>query len=719
MEEVNTTGQNEDQQTADNPRQAGDFWLREIDSAIRREKAWRNEAVNTLKRYTLEGGSSSGFETANKFNILWSNTETLRNAVYNQAPKPDVRQRWETKDPTALGVAEMLDRALTYTIERSGFDIVARRAVLDYLLPGRAVVRARYVPEFIKEISPDEQQYDRLVSESVMFENVSWNDFCHSDAKTWETVEWVAFRHYIGQDDAKELFPDCADTMQYSAVPAGRDSDEENQLQPENLEDASSNAKACVWEIWDRRDNMVYWVSRGGGVDNNGLLKKMPPPLALEGFFPVCRPLYAVDQPDCLIPMPFYSQYKEQAQELDKVSARIKKMASVVKWRGLYDTSLGQDISRTLNEAEDGGLVPSDNAMTYLERGGLAGAIWLMPLQEAAAALQSLYQSRDQTKQTIYEITGISDILRGTSDPNETATAQALKAQWGSSRVDGMKREVQRFFRDLLAIAAEVIGETFQPDTLMQMTAMQFPSEQEKAMAQADLQRVQQMQQQMTMQAQAQPQGMPGAPMPPQQPKPQLPPEIAQQQAETAQKTLESPSIEDIMGVLRSDKMRAFRVDIETNSTIAPDQRAEMQDLNETMGMIGGLMQQVVPGIQSGVIPPPLAMALLTAVIRKTPLANEMSGILQQYEDDLAQGNPLQKQMDGLKRENEQLKIDNANKRGELQVKMMDVQSKAQQAQGQQQIDMADLQLRAAELSQRDQQATLDRQFGAANGGTQ
>lgn len=232
-------------------------------------------------------------------------------------------------------------------------------------------------------------------------------------------------------------------------------------------------------------------------------------------------------------------------------------------------------------------------------------------------------------------------------------------------------------------------------------------------MAQADLQRVQQMQQQMAMQAQAQPQGqpgMPGTPMPQQQPKPQLPPDV-QQQAETAQKTLESPSIEDIMGVLRSDKMRAFRVDIETNSTIAPDQRAEMQDLNDTMGMIGGLMQQMVPGIQSGIIPPPLAMALLTAVIRKTPLANEMSGILQQYEDDLAQGNPLQRQMDGLKRENQQLKMDNANKRGELQVKMLDVQSKAQQAQGQQQLDAADLQLRAAELSQRDQQATLDRQL--------
>ena len=706
MSQIEQTEQQSTQPTQEEqtPKQSrpSEYWLREIDAALKRERTWRKEAVAALKRYTLEG-SGGQVDSSGKFNILWSNTETLRNAVYNQPPKPDVRQRWETQDPVALAVAEVLDRALTYTIERSGFDVVARRSVLDFLLPGRAVIRVRYVPHIVPVtgpdgmpiILPDGSKAERVAHESVGFEGVSWADFAHSDSKTWERVEWVAFRHYISKEDAKSLFPDRWQQLNYSSMPAGREGEEDSEYLPQQDVSAPDEARAVVWEVWDKRDERVYWVSRGASSEPGQVLLDTPAPLDFEGFFPVARPLYAIDQPDSLIPMPFYSQYKEQAEELDRISTRIKRMVRVIKWRGMYDASLGADLGRVMNEGEDGSLIPTDNAMSWVERGGLAGAVWLMPLDQAVQALDRLYQSRDLTKAVIYEITGISDILRGMSDPNETATAQNIKAAWGSSRVDGMKREIQRFFRDTLALAGEILGEVFQIDTLKDMTGMELPDALQKQQAQMAMQQMQAMQQQMQEQPQQPP--MPGQPP---APKPQMPPEM-KQQAKQAQEILSQPTWEEVKEVLSSDSMRAFKVDIETDSTIAPDQKQEMQAFGETMQMVGGLMQQIVPGMQQGVIPPDLGMALLAATIRKTPLANEMSGILQKYESELMQGNPMQKQLEAVKKENEQLKLEMKNKQGDIEVKAAAVQQKAQQAQGQQQIDVMDMQLRAAEMQER------------------
>ena len=126
-----------------------------------------------------------------------------------------------------------------------------------------------------------------------------------------------------------------------------------------------------------------------------------------------------------------------------------------------------------------------------------------------------------------------------------------------------------------------------------------------------------------------------------------------------------------------------------------------MQAFSETMQMVGGLLQQVMPGVQSGALPPDLAMALLAATIRKTPLANEMTSILQKYEEELMVGNPLQEEINALKQENSKLQEELENKQGEIVVKAAGVQQKEAQIQGEQVIDAADLQLRWAEMQER------------------
>lgn len=651
-------------------------WLAEIEAAAKREKNWRKDARTTLKRYMLEGEEN---QREGRFNILWSNTEVLRQAIYNIPPKPDVRQRWETKDPVALAVAELMDRGLTYVIDTAGFDVVGRRTVLDYLLPGRSVVRVRYVPKLepvsdadgLPMVDAEGKPVERIANEAIQFENVPWDDFLHSDATCWENVDWVAFRHRVTKEDAQKLFPAFAEDLKYEQ-PRDDGQDDDGRLASYDSQSTTERDKrAKVWEVWDSRTKTVIWVSKG--IDK--IMLKTPPPLELKGFWPVARPMLAVEHPGSLMPKPIYMQYQEQAKELDRITYRINKMVSVIKFRGLYDATLGADLARLFSEAKDGDMVPTDKALAYVEKGGLAGAIFTMPLNEAQMVLARLYESREATKQTIYEITGISDVLRGSTNPNETATAQQLKASWGASRVDGMKREVQRFFRDTLEIAAEIMAEHFQVETWAAMTSSKYPTAADKATAQAAIQQAQ------AAAYQAQMTG-------------QQPGQDVAQKIQQAQAVLNQPSWDDIQKVMKDDLLRSYRVDIETDSTIAPNQQAEAKALGESMQMIGGLMAQLIPGVEKGIVPQKMAVMMLGAAIRKTPLANELGQMFDEFEGQLASGNPLEKKMKVLERENNDLK-------GQLKQKGQEMQIKAQEVAGDQQIAEGDLALRAEELRQR------------------
>ena len=102
--------------------------------------------------------------------------------------------------------------------------------------------------------------------------------------------------------------------------------------------------------------------------------------------------------------------------------------------------------------------------------GGLQNHLWLVPVDIWVAALDKLYLAREQQKQAIYEIMGISDIMRGATKASETATAQRIKGSMGVSRLEDAKGQSDNFVRDLLRLKAEIIGQNFSPETIEAMT---------------------------------------------------------------------------------------------------------------------------------------------------------------------------------------------------------------------------------------------------------
>jgi len=80
-----------------------------------------------------------------------------------------------------------------------------------------------------------------------------------------------------------------------------------------------------------------------------------------------------------------------------------------------------------------------------------------------------LQAHREAIKAQIYELTGISDIVRGASKASETLGAQELKSKYASVRIQKLQDEVTRFAQEVLQIKAEILVKHFDPMILAKM----------------------------------------------------------------------------------------------------------------------------------------------------------------------------------------------------------------------------------------------------------
>lgn len=554
-------------------------WLMELKVADRDEEDWRKEGRDIFTRYKGEKTKKDSF------NILWTNTEVLRPSLYNSVPKPDVRRRFRDADPLGKAVAQVLERSLVYSVDSYDFDGVVKATVLDALLPGRGVDWVRYEPTIAK-IEGQEQ----VTHEVVGCDHVQWDDFRRGPGKTWKECPWMGRRHRMTRDELIEKFGQQIGKAIHLDDTANEEVKSLNDAERETFKTAE------VWEFWDKDQRKVLFINASY---KQGPCKVEQDPLNLEGFFPCPEPLRMVEDSTSLVPIPLYRLYKEQAEELDRLSRRINKVVSALKVRGIYDATM-KELSE-LMKGDDNDLIPIKDAskFTAVAQGGLEKAIWMMPVESAAKVLRELYEARDSAKMVIYEIMGISDILRGSTEASETATAQQIKANWGSLRLKRMQREVQRYIRDLLRLKAEIIGEKFQPETLKAMTGLKFPTQEDKMIAQAKA-------------AQASATGQ------------QVPQEL--------QQVLMQPSWEEILQVLRSDQMRGYRVDIETDSTVAASIEGDMEGLRDVLTGIVEFIQGIGPAVEAGVVPIEAVKAILLTISRRSKFGTEVEDALDQIQ---------------------------------------------------------------------------------------
>lgn len=437
-------------------------WLDRIRMSEKREEAWMKDAEKAEAIY-LAGQCDDGLDVDPEFNILHSNVETIVPSIYNSSGKPDIRPRHNNADAVAKVVADVLERSINAMVDDSRMDAEVEASAQDVFVAGRGIIRIKFDADVIERPSitmdpatglPMQVTQTVIENERVEYEDVSWRDFRMGPAKRWKDVQWVAFRHSI-DDEALEKIED--------PELAGLQADPENAVKSED--------DVTVWEIWCKDTGRVYFIV----AENHKVLSIKDDPLGLPGFFPCAAPVQPITPTGKLIPVCPYRVYETLADELDMITHRIRGLTEVLKAKGAMAGS-GEALE-SLSNAEDGEIVMLADMENVMAQGGLERAIMWWPIDRIIQVIRELTVQREQTKQAIYEITGISDIIRGQGAASESATAQRIKTQWGSLRIKKMQRMIERQVRELFVLTAEIMARHFSPQTLQKLSGIQIPPE--------------------------------------------------------------------------------------------------------------------------------------------------------------------------------------------------------------------------------------------------
>jgi hypothetical protein len=610
-------------------------WLNKIELSNKEEKKWREDAEKICDIYVPPTNKRTS-----DFNILYSNTEIMLPSLYSQTPKADVRRRYAEKDPVSRVAALGLERCLDYELDEYDFDYVIECCVLDSLLPGRGIARVRYEPQMQEMQTLDGQTFEQIVHESVICEYVKWRDFRRSPGKVWADVTWIAFRNRLTKKQVAVLSPELVDKLEFDYI--ADDSDKESNKNETDAEKAEK--RLTVWEIWDKTNKQVIFIAPSY---KDSVLLQTPDPLQLDGFFPIPRPLQFILNTNSLVPAPEYRQYEKQARELEELSRRIIYITKALKLRGVYDSTMKE--LALLLDAEDNEMIPAENVAGMYEKGGIEKMVWIMPIQDAASVLRELYGQRELAKQAVYDISGISDVMRGQTKASETLGAQQLKANFGSTRLRRKQRELQRFIRDLIRLKAEIIAEHFQPETIAKIANI-TPEDLIDGAA------------------------PPTAPGQPPAPPPMVKPE-------------------DVIALLQNDELRNYRIGIQTDSTIAEEDAEKQAAMSTFLQGMNQFFAMITPAVQAGWLPIDAAKKLLSAVSRKFKVGEDFEAALEamreppekpdpQIEVDKADLAIKDKQVTGeLELGKQELQLDGMKALGEYQVKMKEADNAANQPQ--------------------------------------
>jgi hypothetical protein len=274
--------------------------------------------------------------------------------------------------------------------------------------------------------------------------------------------------------------------------------------------------------------------------------------------------------------VPDFVLYQDQATELDILTDRIDGLVKALRVRGVYDASQ-PTLQRLLTEGDNNTLIPVDKWMAFSEKGGLKGSIDLLPLDTLSNALLQCYRARDEIKNQIYEITGISDIVRGQTAASETATAQQIKGQYAGLRLRAMQEDVALFASELFQLKAQVICTKFQPSTILQYAAA-------NAMQPAD-----------------------------------------------------QALIPQALQLIQDKPLRNFRIQVDSDSLVQIDENQNKRDRTEFLQAMGGFLTQALPMGQQAPELVPMLIELVKFGIGAYKKAAPIEGVIDQAMEQLKQ----------------------------------------------------------------------------------
>lgn len=500
-----------------------------------------------------------------------------------------------------------------------------------------------------EEISQDDQGFFReteevvdVEEERICLEPVVYKDgLFEPDVIRFHRMKRIAFLHKFSQRDFKAHF---------GAKAFATLSQDDDHLST-NSEAAQKRESIRVWEYWDKHENETVWlpeegkdfikpIGYGDEYDEEGEEEETRVGIYdLDGFFPMPEPLMINQPSDEFYPVPEFYQLQELIDFIHTIFSRMIALTKAIRARLLFDNNV-DGLQAALNEATEGDAFGVPNLAQSLANAGgtLDAVVQYIPTEKLIQSLGNMYTALEQQLNTAYKLTGTSDLLQGfTSDASQkTYGERQLQEKYALNQISEAQDKMQEFVRASYELMVEMALRNFKDSSLERYIIPQTLPEDHK---------------------------------------PRFPAALA----------------------LLKDKRRRFRIELETDSTIALneefDKRMRMelvQTLTQSLEKCAGIAESN-PGLLKVELH---AMKFLIQGMRQGKMfQNEITAaidaVVQQI--DASAGQPVfNKDEKALQLQEQKMQID---------------------AQIQQQKIQSDEQLEIAKLSQAQQIANLDQQF--------
>src|SRR3546814_637118 len=256
---------------------------------------------------------------------------------------------------------------------------------------------------------------------------------------------------------------------------------------------------------------------------------------------------------------------------------------------------------------------------------------WL-PRDVTATTITGMIEARAQLFADFDRLSGISDIMRGETEADETLGAQRLKSQYGSVRVRDKKDELIRLSRDAARISGEIICDNFTQKELLEISQMDIPTRREVDKSIKDLEKAareemeqltegiedsppQDEDQAAAMQAQLQ----------------QAQQQIQEKYAPQFQQLSQAVVIEDVMKLIRDQRGRSLIIDIETDSTVMTDEIAEKSSRAEFLTGFANAIGAIQPLLAAGEQGAKMAGAMLKFALEPFNVSRDLDAIIDEF----------------------------------------------------------------------------------------
>lgn len=440
---------------------------------------------------------------------LWYSTFRIRKPlIYGRTPVIIGKDTAYGDDPVGRTAAILIERLGKGIIQSFSFDdtmsaIRDDMLATDAALGGRAYYEATFRKEKIKEyfqqietqdggqvivdqqgnqvtdtssLMQDEQGIYRMSEQEqdVEYERVYFKHTLNSDvyidpyATKWEDVQAMAWATDYSERDFKKTYGEEA----LRTIPET------------GLKYTEGKRKVIrVYEYWDYTDRDIVWFAEGG-VDflpkpNSHELSEIPEGedrnkqddiYGLEDFFPCPEPLVFNAPTDNFYPVTEFYQLSDLIKEIHDIASKMFIITKAIRPRLVYDSSI-EGIQKLINEASIADAIGITNlSQSLIAAGGsLANAMQYMPIEPMVQSLLNYLQIFQTKLEQFAQLSGTSDLLQGKTDNVErTYGEQQMKAKYALNQIEPMQRGFQNYCKEVIELLCEMAIKNFSDETLIE-----------------------------------------------------------------------------------------------------------------------------------------------------------------------------------------------------------------------------------------------------------